>query len=130
MSEEQTTESQTAVEETTVEEKLIEFGDFAKVDLRIAEIKKAEDVEGADKLLKLKINLGDDKEKTIFAGIKKHYIPEDLVGKLIVVVANLMPRKMKFGLSEGMLLASSSESKDGIFLISPDSGAKPGQQVS
>ena len=84
----------------------ISFDDFAKVDLRVAEVIDAEDVEGADKLLKLTIRLGGDDRRTIFAGIKKYYSPEQLNGRLIAVVANLAPRKMKFGLSEGMLLAA------------------------
>ncbi len=87
----------------------------------------AEHVEGADKLLKLTLELGDG-TRTVFAGIKSAYAPEKLEGRLTVVVANLAPRKMKFGLSEGMVLAASGE-EPGIFLISPDSGAKPGMRV-
>ena len=105
----------------------IEFDDFLKLDLRVAEILEAENIEEADKLLKLKVSLGNE-ERTVIAGIKKHYKPEELVGKLIAVIANLKPRKMKFGTSEGMLLAASSD--EGIFLLSPDSGAKPGQKIS
>jgi methionyl-tRNA synthetase len=106
----------------------IEFDDFAKIDLRIAEIVKAEHVEGADKLLQLTLSLGDD-NKQVFAGIKSAYNdPEQLVGKLTVVVANLAPRKMRFGVSEGMVLAAGPGGED-IYLLSPDNGAKPGMQV-
>ncbi|MBN2435860.1 MAG: methionine--tRNA ligase [Spirochaetes bacterium] len=108
----------------------ISFDDFAKVDLRVAEVINAEDVEGADKLLKLTIWLGGDDRRTIFAGIKKYYSPEQIKGRLIAVVANLAPRKMKFGLSEGMLLAASAEDKSTVLLLAPDSGAKPGQKIS
>lgn len=106
----------------------INFEDFEKIDLRVAEILEAENIEEADKLLRLKINLGTG-ERTIIAGIKKQYKPEDLVGRLVIVVANLKPRKMKFGTSEGMLLAATSENGE-VFILSPDSGAKPGQKVS
>ncbi len=105
----------------------IQFEDFAKVDLRVAEIVKAEHVEGADKLLQLTLNLGD-KQKQVFAGIKSAYQPEDLVGKLTVMVANLAPRKMRFGVSEGMVLAAGPGGEE-IFLLSPDQGAKPGMEV-
>lgn len=105
----------------------IDFNDFAKVDLRVAEIVKAEHVEGADKLLRLTLNIGEG-ERNVFAGIKSAYAPEDLQGRLTVMVANLAPRKMKFGLSEGMVLAAGPGGKD-IFILSPDSGAKPGQRV-
>ena len=107
---------------------MINFDDFIKTDLRVARIIEAEDVEDADKLLKITVDLGD-KERTIFAGIKGFYNPDELVGKLIVVVANLEPRKMRFGVSEGMLLASGDD-ESGVFLISPDDGAYPGQRVS
>lgn len=107
---------------------MINLDDFIKTDLRVARIIEAEDVEDADKLLKITVDLGDE-ERTIFAGIKGFYNPEDLVGKLIVVVANLEPRKMRFGVSEGMLLASGDD-ESGVFLISPDDGASPGQRVS
>ncbi|HTG98223.1 MAG TPA: methionine--tRNA ligase [Burkholderiales bacterium] len=105
----------------------ITIDDFNKLDLRVARIARAEHVEGADKLLKLTLELGDG-TRTVFAGIKSAYAPEKLEGRLTVVVANLAPRKMKFGLSEGMVLAASGE-EPGIFLISPDSGAKPGMRV-
>jgi len=105
----------------------ISIDDFNKVDLRIAKIVKAEHVEGADKLLKITVDLGDG-TRTVFAGIKSAYAPEKLEGRLTVVVANLAPRKMKFGVSEGMVLAASGEGP-GIFLVSPDSGAQPGMRV-
>ena len=105
----------------------IQFDDFAKIDLRIARIVNAEHVEGADKLLKLTLDIGLD-EKQVFAGIKSAYAPEDLVGKLTVMVANLAPRKMRFGLSEGMVLAAGPGGKD-LFILNPDEGAKPGMRV-
>ena len=105
----------------------ITIDDFNKLDLRVARIAKAEHVEGADKLLKLTLDLGDG-TRTVFAGIKSAYAPDKLEGKLAVVVANLAPRKMKFGISEGMVLAASGEGP-GIFLVSPDSGAQPGMRV-
>jgi methionyl-tRNA synthetase len=105
----------------------IEFDDFAKIDLRIAEILAAEQVEGADKLLRLTLDLGDS-QKQVFAGIKSAYQPEDLVGKLTVMVANLAPRKMRFGVSEGMVLAAGPGGED-IYLLEPHAGARPGMQV-
>ncbi|CCE25664.1 methionine--tRNA ligase [Methylotuvimicrobium alcaliphilum] len=105
----------------------IEFDDFAKLDLRIARIVKAEHVEGADKLLQLTVDIGDE-TRNIFAGIKSAYAPEDLIGKLTLVVANLKPRKMRFGLSEGMVLAAGPGGKD-IWLLNPDQGAVPGMRV-
>jgi len=93
----------------------------------VARIARAEQVEGADKLLKLTLEVGAE-TRTVFAGIKSAYAPEKLEGRLTVVVANLAPRKMKFGVSEGMVLAASGD-EPGIFLISPDSGAKPGMRV-
>jgi methionyl-tRNA synthetase len=105
----------------------ISIDDFAKLDLRVAKIASAEHVEGADKLLRLTLDLAGE-TRTVFAGIKSAYAPEKLVGKLVVVVANLAPRKMKFGVSEGMILAASGD-EPGIFLISPDDGAKPGMRV-
>jgi methionyl-tRNA synthetase len=109
-------------------ETLITIDDFTKVDLRIARIVAAEDVPGAAKLLKLTLSLGGDVRRTVFAGIKTAYKPESLVGRLAVLAANLAPRKMKFGTSEGMILASGPGGKD-IFLLFPDEGAQPGQRV-
>ncbi|MDH3992707.1 MAG: methionine--tRNA ligase subunit beta, partial [Gammaproteobacteria bacterium] len=105
----------------------IEFDDFAKVDLRIAQIIAAEHVEGADKLLRLQLSLGDE-QKQVFAGIKSAYQPEELVGKLTVMVANLAPRKMRFGISEGMVLAAGPGGEE-LYLLEPHAGAKPGMQV-
>jgi methionyl-tRNA synthetase len=105
----------------------IEFDDFAKVDLRIAKIVKAEHVEGADKLLQLTLDIGDG-TRNVFAGIKSAYQPEDLEGKLTVMVANLAARKMRFGLSEGMVLAAGPGGKD-LFILNPDDGAQPGMRV-
>ena len=114
---------------TEPESPTIEFDDFAKVDLRIVKIVKAEHVEGADKLLQLTLDLGDGTTRNVFAGIKAAYKPEGLVGKLTVMVANLAPRKMKFGVSEGMVLAAGPGGED-IYLLEPDNGARPGMRVS
>ncbi len=105
----------------------ISFDDFAKLDLRIAKIVNAEHVESANKLLKLTLDIGLG-EKQVFAGIKSAYAPEDLVGKLTVMVANLAPRKMRFGLSEGMVLAAGPGGKD-LFILNPDEGAQAGMRV-
>jgi len=128
---------QHATKEHVVSEATISIDDFNKLDLRVAKIAKAEHVEGADKLLKLTLDLGADaagapQTRTVFAGIKSAYAPEALEGQLAVVVANLAPRKMKFGVSEGMVLAASGERAGegpGIFLIAPGSGALPGMRV-
>jgi methionyl-tRNA synthetase len=109
-------------------EAMISIDDFAKVELRVAKIVNAEYVDGADKLLKLTLDVGEGRHRTVFAGIKSAYRPEDLVGRLTPMVANLAPRKMKFGVSEGMVLAASGEGP-GIFLLAPDSGATPGMRV-
>ncbi|MEO8740578.1 MAG: methionine--tRNA ligase [Casimicrobiaceae bacterium] len=106
----------------------LSIDEFTKVDLRIARIVAAEHVAGADKLLKLTLDVGEGRQRTVFAGIKSTYRPEDLVGRLTPMVANLAPRKMKFGLSEGMVLAASGDGP-GIFLLAPDSGALPGMRV-
>jgi methionyl-tRNA synthetase len=106
----------------------ITIDEFSKIDLRIARIANAEHVEGADKLLKLTLDLGPLGAKQVFAGIKSAYDPEKLKGRLTVMVANLAPRKMKFGVSEGMVLAASGDAP-GLFLLSPDSGAEPGMKV-
>ncbi|MDC0884286.1 methionine--tRNA ligase [Gammaproteobacteria bacterium] len=107
---------------------IIQIDDFMKVDLRVARVEEASHVEGADKLLAIKLDLGDLGTKNVFAGIKSAYEPSQLEGKLVVMVYNLAPRKMKFGLSEGMILAA-SDSDGGIFVLSPDLGAKPGQKI-
>ena len=106
----------------------ININDFMKVDLRVAKVTDATHVDGADKLISLKLDLGDLGEKNVFAGIKAAYEPNQLIGKLVVMVYNLAPRKMKFGVSEGMILAASN-SEGGIFVISPDEGAQPGQKI-
>ena len=100
---------------------------FTQIDLRVARVIAAEDVPEASKLLKLTLSLGGDKQRTVFAGIKTAYRPETLVGRLVVYVANLTPRKMKFGISEGMVVAAGDDK--GIFLLTPDAGAKPGHRV-
>ena len=105
----------------------IDFNDFTKLDLRIAKILKADHIEGSDKLLNLTVDIGDE-TRTIFAGIKSAYAPEDLEGKLTLVIANLAPRKMRFGTSEGMVLAAGPGDKD-IFILSPDTGAVAGMRV-
>jgi methionyl-tRNA synthetase len=105
----------------------IDFDDFSKVDLRIARIVTARTVEGSDKLLQLTLDLGGE-TRTVFSGIRASYRPEDLEGRLTVMVANLAPRKMRFGVSEGMVLAAGDA--DGIYLLEPDSGAQPGQRVT
>ncbi len=118
-----------AAEPVQVEEaSYISIDDFTKVDLRIAKIVNAEHVEGADKLLQLTLDIGEEKTRNVFAGIKSAYDPEALKGRLTVMVANLAPRKMKFGLSEGMVLAASDE-RGGPFILSPDSGAQAGMRV-
>ncbi|MBI3897756.1 MAG: methionine--tRNA ligase [Gammaproteobacteria bacterium] len=111
--------------------KNISIDDFAKIDLRIAKIANAEHVEGAEKLLKLTLDIGEATPRTVFAGIKSAYDPATLIGRLTVMVANLAPRKMKFGLSEGMVLAASDADgkTPGLFILSPDSGAQPGMRV-
>ena len=103
--------------------------DFAKVDLRVARILAAEEVPEAKKLLKLTVGLGGEERRTVFAGIKGFHDPAALVGRLVVVVANLAPRQMKFGLSEGMVVAASGAGATGVYLLSPDSGALPGMRL-
>lgn len=114
-------EAEPLAEECTID-------DFMKVDLRVARVLKAEHVEGARKLLQLTLSLGGDVQKNVFAGIKAAYEPEQLEGRLVVMVANLKPRQMKFGLSEGMVCASGLGGED-VYVLSPDEGAKPGQRV-
>jgi methionyl-tRNA synthetase len=106
----------------------ISIDEFNKVDLRVARIVNAEHVEGAEKLLKLTLDIGEAQPRTVFAGIKSVYDPEKLKGRMTVMVANLAPRKMKFGLSEGMVLAASGETP-GLFILSPDDGAQPGMRI-
>ena len=106
---------------------LIDINHFSSVDLRVAKITEADDVEGADKLLQLTLDVGDLGTRNVFAGIKSAYKPDELTDRLVVLVNNLEPRKMKFGISEGMVLASSND--DGIYLVSPDEGAEPGMKV-
>ena len=114
-------------EETMNKPDTINIDQFSEIDLRIAKIINASEVDGADKLLQLELDVGDLGTKNVFAGIKSAYNPKDLINKLVIVVNNLEPRKMKFGISEGMVLASSDD--DGIYLVSPDEGAKPGMKV-
>ena len=119
----------TATNTTNVEliSDVIQYDDFAKLDLRIAKIVEAREVEGADKLLQLTLDIGSE-TRNVFAGIKSAYKPEDLVGKLTVMVANLAPRKMRFGVSEGMVLAAGPGGKE-LWILQPDSGAQPGMRV-
>ncbi|PQO31622.1 methionine--tRNA ligase [Blastopirellula marina] len=117
---------QPLIDEPMTEECTID--DFVKVDLRVARVLSAEEVPDARKLLKLTLGLGGDSRKQVFAGIKAAYKPEELVGRLVIMVANLKPRQMKFGLSEGMVCASGPGGEE-VFLLSPDEGAKPGQRV-
>jgi methionyl-tRNA synthetase len=110
----------------------IGIDDFAKLDLRIALIVACEKVEGSTKLLKLTLDAGEARTRTVFSGIQSAYSPEQLVGKLTVLVANLAPRKMKFGVSEGMVLAAShadEKSHPGLFILEPHAGALPGLRV-
>jgi methionyl-tRNA synthetase len=110
----------------------ISIDDFAKVDLRIAEILNCEAVAGSTKLLRLTLDVGEGKTRNVFSGVASMYKPEDLKGKLTVMVANLAPRKMKFGVSEGMVLAASHEdekAEPGIYVLHPWPGAKPGMRI-
>lgn len=122
-----TTDSGAALEAEPVAE-TISIDDFGRIDLRVARVLAAEHVAEARKLLKLTVSLGGEDRRTIFAGIKAAYEPEELVGRLVVVVANLAPRKMKFGMSEGMVICA-GEGKDDLFVLSPDTGAKAGQRI-
>lgn len=112
----------------SAETSLIEFDDFAKIDLRVVEIIEAEEIKEADKLLRLKVSLGDGNTKQIIAGIKSAYKASDLIGRKTVIVANLKPRQMKFGVSEGMVLAAGNGGKE-LYILSPDNGAKPGDKI-
>ena len=107
----------------------INIDHFMQIDLRIAKVINAEMVEKADKLIKLQLDLGDLGEKTVFAGIKKAYSADNLKDKLVVCVNNLKSREMRFGISEGMILAAGDDDDIGIFIVSPDKGAKPGMRV-
>ncbi|MGB4346802.1 MAG: methionine--tRNA ligase subunit beta, partial [Burkholderiaceae bacterium] len=110
----------------------IKIDDFVKVDLRIAKIINCEHVEGSDKLLRLTLDAGEGRLRNVFSGIKSAYQPEQLVGKLTVLVANLAPRKMKFGISEGMVLAASAadeKADPGIYILEPWPGAQPGMRI-
>jgi methionyl-tRNA synthetase len=110
----------------------INIDDFTKTDLRIAKIVNAEHVEGSEKLLRLTLDVGEGKTRNVFSGIKSAYKPEDLVGKFTVMIANLAPRKMKFGVSEGMVLAAShadEQANPGVFLLEPHAGVTPGMRV-
>jgi len=106
----------------------INIDNFMQIDLRIAKVINAEMVEQADKLIKLELDLGDLGKKTVFAGIKKAYSADNLKDKLVVCVNNLKPREMRFGTSEGMILAAGDDDI-GIFIVSPDKGAIPGMRV-
>ena len=105
--------------------------DFTKIDLRVAKIVECDEVEGSTKLLRLTLDLGEGRTRNVFSGIKSAYKPEDLKGKLTVVIANLAPRKMRFGVSEGMVLAASdAEDKGlGLFILEPHAGAVPGMRI-
>ena len=121
-------DSSEPLEKEPLEETKIGIEDLMKVDFRVARIVECNHVEGADKLLQLTLSLGGDERRNVFAGIKAAYDPETLVGRLVIMVANLEPRKMRFGLSEGMCLASGPGKKD-VFLLGVDEGAQPGQRV-
>ncbi|HWZ48823.1 MAG TPA: methionine--tRNA ligase subunit beta, partial [Herbaspirillum sp.] len=110
----------------------IKIDDFAKVDLRIAKIVNCEAVEGSDKLLRLTLDVGEGRLRNVFSGIKSAYQPEQLIGQFTIMVANLAPRKMKFGVSEGMVLAASAadeKANPGIYILTPWPGAEPGMRV-
>jgi methionyl-tRNA synthetase len=110
----------------------VSIDDFAKVDLRIAKIVNCEAVEGSVKLLRLTLDVGEGRMRNVFSGIASMYKPEDLIGQLTVMVANLAPRKMKFGVSEGMVLAAShadEKAQPGIYILNPWSGAQPGMRI-
>jgi methionyl-tRNA synthetase len=123
-----------AAEATDIEELApeISIDDFTKIDLRVAKIVNCEHVEGSSKLLRLTLDVGEGRTRNVFSGIKSAYQPEQLIGKLTVMVANLAPRKMKFGISEGMVLCASSKDEKtnpGLYLLEPVSGAQPGMRI-
>ncbi|HEY2682140.1 MAG TPA: methionine--tRNA ligase [Steroidobacteraceae bacterium] len=124
----QASDEATLAAAAAVEGNLIAIDEFMRVDLRIAKVIEAGHIDGADKLLRLKLDVGELGEREIFAGVRAAYAPEALIGRLIIVVANLEPRKMRFGTSAGMMLAAGPGGKD-IFVVSPDSGATPGMRV-
>ena len=105
--------------------------DFAKTDLRVAKVVKCEEVEGSTKLLRLTLDIGEGRTRNVFSGIKSAYKPQDLEGRLVIMIANLAPRKMRFGISEGMLLSAShaTDKSKGLFVLSPDCGAVPGMRI-
>ena len=118
-----------AIEATTDQAAEINIDDFMKIDLRVARIVNAQHVEGADKLLQLTLDIGEENTRNVFAGIKSAYPePDKLIGRLTVMVANLAPRKMKFGMSEGMVLGAGPGGAD-IYILSPDEGAIAGMKV-
>ena len=106
---------------------MIDMEEFSRLELRIARVLTAEEVAGADRLLRLQLDVGQEGERTVLAGIRQHYKPEELEGRLLVLVANLQPRKMRFGISEGMVLAAGD--KDAVRLLSPDAAIAPGTRV-
>ncbi|MFH1801609.1 MAG: methionine--tRNA ligase subunit beta [archaeon] len=110
-------------------ENIISFDDFQKLDLRVGEIIDVEEIEGADKLWKLKVDLGEEKKRTICAGIKEYYSADEIIGKKIIVVANLAPRKMRGTESQGMLLATVNEDESKVILISPEKDIEIGSKV-
>ena len=122
------TDGPEALEKEPLTEELCTFDDFMKVDMRVARVIAAESVEEADKLLRLTLHLGGDERRNVFGGFKGVYEPEDLVGRLVICCANLAPRKMRFGVSESMILASGPGGRE-IYMLSPDEGAVPGQRV-
>src|SRR5205807_2600901 len=124
----QTAAAQSASPEAAATGATLSIDEFRRIDLRVAKIVNAETVDGADKLLRLTLDLGSE-TRTVFAGIRSAYDPAALKGRLTVMVANLAPRKMKFGVSEGMVLAASDETP-GLFLLSPDTGATPGMKIT
>ena len=110
---------------------IVGFDDWSKLDLRVAQIKNVEDIEGADKLYKLTVNVGSEiGERTLCAGIKEHYSKEDLKDRKIVMIVNLAPRKMRGVESQGMLLAASNEAHDKVILINPGEDSEPGMKIS
>jgi methionyl-tRNA synthetase len=108
---------------------LVNIGDFAKLDLRVAKVLDAKLVEGSDKLLQLTLDLGTE-QRNVFSGIRSAYDPATLIGRQVVMIANLEPRKMRFGVSQGMVLCASGDDGPEVFLLSPDSGAAPGMKVT